>query len=316
MCVRRIRSEHSFFHFVDPNVVRMNLRCWIIMRYIEPELIQRKSMGKYSIFYICLLRLQEHWLCTTTRRGANWQFNAEQKPGNNLLYSLFFGVFYCHPHCSEFVAASKSSRNHLVNGKTKYECNVHRPVYVRFEWHSLIMAIYADNFQSTHKNYQVDGRTHGGSARATFCRPNYRYILQTRAQWMCTKLANRKWLKVRPANFLRFIVASPLPVFSSSIEVFVRFSQQLVNFKNDGQTSEVWCEFFSLSSLCVAYVCRVAELPINPWNLFYTTIAYFIGQHSLYIFVLCSVHQRPWLVATVCEHNFIHNVEDENRCMA
>lgn len=109
--------------------------------------------------------------------------------------------------------------------------------------------------------------------RVKFRRPNYRYILYLRAHWMCTKLPNRKWLKVRPANFLPFIVASPLLLSSSSIEVFVRASQQLVNFKKTNRPApEGWCGFFSLISHCEAYVCRVAELPTNPWNLFYTTI--------------------------------------------
>lgn len=96
-------------------------------------------------------------------------------------------------------------------------------------------------------------RTNAHTASGKFCRPNYRYILHSRAHWMCTKLANRKWPKVRPANFCSH---------SSSLH-HSRRSHQLKSFSPatcecDGETV-VWCE---LCAVCVCFftlVCCVRE---------------------------------------------------------
>lgn len=92
---------------------------------------------------------RQHWLYMyiISRRGANWQFNAQQKPRNILL----FRDFCWHPRCSEFVAASQTvEKSSCEWKKTKYDCNVHRPVHVRFESHSLILWQFKPTISNQH----------------------------------------------------------------------------------------------------------------------------------------------------------------------
>lgn len=211
-----------------------------------------------------------------------------------------------------------------INSWMKTERNKNATFIVQFMCEFQWICPLLRQFKPTRKNDQVDGWTTGMKTDSRHREENFvARITDTFFIRVHTECA-RNW---RTGSGQRFVQ----PIFSTrairrhfTVDVVVINWSRLMTCvasneqratcacqKNDGRIVDVWCGTVRSSCVCAPYVRCSFRLSINPWNLFYTTIVYFIGQHSLYIFMLCSVNQQLW---PLCEHNFIHNVEDGVGC--